>query len=109
MIVWGFAEDTLEAASLRCLKAGLEGGVLPSRVPRFLEGHGMNVVVAQMGEQWPVGIETGDVDAGDMQTVRGLRGSVTVAVGGVSSKGGVRGPKEVASSGMKTGPVRGGV
>ena len=69
LIVWGFAEDTLEAASLGCLKAGLESGVLLSGVPRFLEGHGMDVVIAQMGEQWPVGIETGHVDAGNMQNV----------------------------------------
>ena len=69
LIVWGFAEDTLEAASLGCLKAGLESGVLLSGVPRFLEGHGVYVVIAQMGEQWPVGIETGNVDAGNMQNV----------------------------------------
>ena len=88
LVVWGFAEDTLEAASLWCLEAGLESGVLPSRVPRFLKGHSMNVVVAQMSKQWPMGIEAGNVDAGDMQTVRGLLGSVTVALGGVSSNGG---------------------
>ena len=63
----GLAQHTLESASLRGFKARLEGGVFVSGMPRFLEAHSVDVVVAQVGEQGPVGIHASDVDARNVE------------------------------------------